>query len=61
MSADRLQSDAMGARGRQLVRERFAASRLVDEMRELYLNLLGARVGPATNPDRTAQAAPLLQ
>lgn len=60
MSADRSQSHAMGARGRQFVRERFAAGRLVAEMRELYLKLLGRRVDPATDPDRAAQAAPFL-
>ncbi|HKW75690.1 MAG TPA: glycosyltransferase [Terriglobales bacterium] len=51
MAAHRAQSNAMGARGRQFVRERFAASRLVDEMRDLYLELLGRRVDSATTPD----------
>jgi glycosyltransferase involved in cell wall biosynthesis len=58
MVADRAQARAMGARGRQFVRERFAASRLVDEMRDLYLELLGRRTDSAT--DRAAHSAPLL-
>lgn len=60
MLANRSQSRAMGACGRQFVREHFAASRLVDEMRELYLNLLGRRVDPAPSADRAVQTAPLL-
>ena len=60
MSAERSQSCAMGAWGRQFVHERFAAGRLVEEMRELYLKLLGRTVAPAIDAGRSAQAAPLL-
>jgi glycosyltransferase involved in cell wall biosynthesis len=60
LTADTARTRAMGARGRQFVRERFAAGRLVDEMRDLYLELLGLREATEMNPDRTAQPAALL-
>jgi glycosyltransferase involved in cell wall biosynthesis len=60
LTANTARTRAMGARGRQFVRERFAAGRLVDEMRDLYLELLGLRAATEMNPDRTAQPAALL-
>lgn len=41
MTGNRSQSRQMGDRGRQFVYERFAATRLVKDMRELYFELLG--------------------
>lgn len=49
MVSDRSQSREMGAQGRQFVRERFAANRLVNDMRELYFELLGRRTNRAAD------------
>lgn len=54
MTGNRSQSRQMGERGRQFVRERFAAHRLVNDMRQLYFELLGRRTQTTLHPDESS-------